>query len=151
MTNRQIIRQFVSWFAPKADKLVIEIPCISWILYVLSLTYINLIAYNLIINGTNWHFLALANCYKPNRSKVSRGLSAKCHECRILSYQGYRGIIIVSYNIRKYHHFGLYFGLSKNKKSPKILFLRAFLWLVVGLPILQLSLCTAFYWYLLIH
>lgn len=90
MTNRQIIRQFVSWFAPKADKLVIEIPCISWILYVLSLTYINLIAYNLIINGTNWHFLALANCYKPNRSKVFRRLSAKCHECRILSYQGYR-------------------------------------------------------------
>ena len=29
--------------------------------------------------------------------------------------------------LTQYHHFGLYFGLSKNKKSPKILFLRAFL------------------------
>lgn len=35
------------------------------------------------MGGTNWHFLALADCYEPNRSKVSRKLSAKCHKCRI--------------------------------------------------------------------
>ena len=36
------------------------------------------------MDGTNWYFLTLADCYEPNRSKVFRKLSAKCHECRIL-------------------------------------------------------------------
>ena len=49
------------------------------------------------MDGTNWHFLTLADCYKLNRGKVSRKLSAKCHECFILllwDYRGYYTILI---------------------------------------------------------
>ena len=33
------------------------------------------------MGGTNWHFLALADCYEPNRSKVSR--QVKCQVPRV--------------------------------------------------------------------
>ena len=37
------------------------------------------------MGGTNLTLLGtLQICYEPNRSKVSRKLSAKCHKCRIL-------------------------------------------------------------------
>ena len=76
------------------------------------------------MDGTDWHFLALADCYEPNRGKVSRKLSAKCHECRLLLLVLYYLI----YTIITIHHiitdtldyyFGLPFGFSHGKRSKK--------------------------------